>query len=210
MMAAALTLYAGGVTAQAAQGSRPSFAGKWTLQPQPEPTPTPTPTPTATPTPTPTATVIPTPTPTPTTTPATGGDPAGGRRGAGRGAGRAGGGGGRGGGGGGAGRGGGWGVEFTASQNASTLTIDRVGGAGPVTETFKLDGSDSRNQDVVSKATWVGNTIQIVTMQPGQGGTTTEVKRVLSIGADGLLTIETTRPNADGTPSTSKSIYKKN
>jgi hypothetical protein len=163
-----------------AQG-KPSFTGKWTLQVDPN------------------------------AAPAGGG---GGGRGGGRG-------------------GGGWGAEFTATQDATTLKIERTvpaGGTAPAPENYKLDGSESKNQmamggggrggagggggvppapmEVVSKATWVGNTIQIVSSQ-SVGGNTIETKRVLSIGADGVLTIETTRPGQDGTPQTTKAMYKK-
>jgi hypothetical protein len=119
---------------------------------------------------------------------------------------------------GGRGGGGGWGMEFTATQDATMLKIDRMQGGNPVTETFKLDGSESKNMmpgrqggaptEQVSKATWAGNNIEIVTTQ-NFGGNAIEIKRTLSIGADGALTIETVRPGQDGSPMSTKVTYKK-
>lgn len=41
------------------------------------------------------------------------------------------------------------------------------------------------------------------------GENTIEVKRTLSLAADGTLTVEMSRPGQDGTPMTSKVTYKK-
>src|SRR5690349_282412 len=79
----------------------------------------------------------------------------------------AGGGGGRGGGRG----GGGWGMEPTITQDATTLTVEYMGGGqapAPVKLTYKLDGSESKNmmagrggqQEQVSKATWDGASLK--------------------------------------------------
>src|SRR3982751_4225748 len=52
--------------------------------------------------------------------------------------------GGGGGGGGGRGGGAGFGQEFTAKQDATSLTISRDQGGQPVSATYKLDGSESK------------------------------------------------------------------
>lgn len=119
-----------------------------------------------------------------------------------------GGGGGRGGRGGGAG----FGQEFTAAQNAKTLTITRTQGDQTVTATYNLDGSESKNtvqgrggaQEQVSKAVWEGNKLAITTTAAFG-----EQKRVLSLEG-GNLVIEQTNPGRDGgPPTTAKVVYKK-
>jgi hypothetical protein len=128
----------------------------------------------------------------------------------------AGGGGGRGG----RGMGGGWGQEFTATQDANTLTIDYTAGGqnpSPVKVTYKLDGSESKNAvpggrggttEQVSKATWDGNKLKIVTTISFQGNAF-ETTRVLSLEG-GNLVIETTSPGfGGGAGQTTKATYKK-
>jgi hypothetical protein len=41
------------------------------------------------------------------------------------------------------------------------------------------------------------------------GEQSVEIKQTFSVGADGVLTIETTRPGQDGTPMSTKVQYKK-
>lgn len=117
-------------------------------------------------------------------------------------------GGGRGGGRGGAG----FGQEFTAAQNAKTLTVTRTQGDATVTATYNLDGSESKNtvqgrggaQEQVSKAVWEGSKL-VITTTAGAG----EQKRVLSLEG-GNLVIEQTNPGRDGgPPTTAKLVYKK-
>ncbi len=123
-----------------------------------------------------------------------------------------GGGGGRGGRGGGAG----FGPTFTIAQDAATLTITQTRGENTITSTYKLDGSESKNtvqgrggaMEQVSVAKWEGANLVITTKQQ-MGENTIEVKRTLSLGADGVLTVEMSRPGQDGNPMTSKVQYKK-
>jgi hypothetical protein len=121
----------------------------------------------------------------------------------------AGGGGGRG------GRGGGLGQELTVTQDATTLKLDYVGGGrnpGPVSLTYKLDGSDSTNtvgaNEQVAKAVWDGNKL-VVTTAINMGGNAVELKRTFSMeGAD--LIIEQVQPGRDGGPGTpNRMVYKK-
>ena len=76
-----------------------------------------------------------------------------------------GGGGAPGGGGGGGGRG--MAGPMTVKQSADTLTIERTMGDNKVTQTYKLDGSESKNAgrggDVVSTAKWDGGKLVITT-----------------------------------------------
>ena len=124
----------------------------------------------------------------------------------------AGGGGGGGGRGGGRGGGAGFGQEFTAKQDATTLTITRMQGDQTVTATYKLDGSESKNtvagrggkQEQVSKGTWEGAKLVIVTTT--QVG---EQRRTISMEG-GNLVVETSQPGRDGgAPTTAKLVYKK-
>lgn len=121
----------------------------------------------------------------------------------------AGGGGGRG------GRGGGLGTDLTITQDASSLTIEYMGGGqapAPVKLVYKLDGSESKNMvmgrggemEQVAKATWTGATLVVnTTMMNG------EQKRVFSLEG-GNLVVETTQPGRDGGPGTpTKVTYKK-
>lgn len=121
----------------------------------------------------------------------------------------AGGGGGRG------GRGGGLGQELTITQDASTLTLEYVGGGqnpAPVKLVYKLDGTESKNMmmgrggqmEQVSKAAWTGNVLTVTTTT-GFG----EQKRTFSLDG-GTLVVETTAPGRDGGPGmAAKVTYKK-
>jgi len=129
----------------------------------------------------------------------------------------------------GAGRGGGMGAaaisgpEVTIAQDATTLKVDRAQGQNQFSYTYKLDGSESKNSvpgrmggapsDVVSKATWDGNKLVITSSQSmmmQEQQTTIESKQVLSLEADGTLTVETTRSGMrGGAAMTSTAKYKK-
>ena len=125
------------------------------------------------------------------------------------------GGGGRGGGRGGGG-GAGFGQTFTAKQDAKMLTIDRVQGDATVTATYMLDGSESKNtvagrggqQEQVSKATWDGNKLVIVTTI-NAGGNNVEQRRVMSIEGGNLVIEQTAPGRGGGEPTTTKIVYKK-
>ena len=125
------------------------------------------------------------------------------------------GGGGRGGGRGGGG-GAGFGQTFTAKQDAKMLTIDRVQGDATVTATYMLDGSESKNtvagrggqQEQVSKATWDGNKLVIVTTI-NAGGNNVEQRRVMSMEGGNLVIEQTAPGRGGGEPTTTKIVYKK-
>jgi hypothetical protein len=110
--------------------------------------------------------------------------------------------------------GGGMGMTFTATQDDKTLTVTRTIGQNELKMTYNLDGSDSKNMmpgrggnpgaEQVSKASWDGNSLVIKTTTQ-RGETSTKY----TLGADGMLTIETTRPGQDGNAMTTKVQYKK-
>ena len=120
-----------------------------------------------------------------------------------------------GGGGGGRGGGGGLGMDLTITQDASTLTIEYMGGGqapAPVKLVYKLDGSESKNMmmgrggpaEQVSKAAWAGSTL-VITTTTANG----EQKRVFAMEG-GNMTVETTAPGRDGGPGTPMKVtYKK-
>jgi hypothetical protein len=107
------------------------------------------------------------------------------------------------------------GPELTITQDASTLTLEYVGGGrnpAPVKLVYKLDGSESKNmvmgrggqQEQVAKAAWQGQSL-VVTTTTGFG----EQKRTFSLQG-GNLVVETTAPGRDGGPGmSSKATYKK-
>jgi hypothetical protein len=120
--------------------------------------------------------------------------------------------GGGGGGGGRGGGGGGLGAEFTATQDATTLKIDRTMGEATVSQVYKLDGSDSKNMargrggetEQISKATWQGGKLVIATVVG-------EATRTMTLSMEGgNLVVETVNPGRDGGPGTpQKRTYKK-
>lgn len=120
--------------------------------------------------------------------------------------------------GGGRGGGAGFGPEFTAKQDASTLTISRMQGDQAITATYRLDGSESRNSvpgrqggaptEQVSKASWEGNSLVIVTTL-NFAGNSVEQRRVLSLEGGNLVIEQTTPGLQGGGPTTQKLVYKK-
>jgi hypothetical protein len=116
-------------------------------------------------------------------------------------------------GGGGGGRGGGmFNAPMTVKQTKDSLTIERTIGENKVTQTFKLDGSESVNQqmgrggntvEVKSVAKWDGSKLVITSKQPGPDGAIVENTQTWSV-AGGVLTIERTGGRGPG-----KTTYKK-
>jgi hypothetical protein len=115
----------------------------------------------------------------------------------------------------GGGRGGMLGPELTITQDASTITLEYMGGGrnpGPVKLVYKLDGTESKNMvagrggqmEQVAKASWSGQSLVVATTT-GMG----EMKRTFSLQG-GNLVVETAAPGRDGGPGmTSKVTYKK-
>ena len=116
--------------------------------------------------------------------------------------------------GGGFGGGGGWGMAPTITQDATTLTVEYMGGGqapAPVKLVYKLDGTESKNTvqgrggpaEQVSKAVWDGATLKITT-------TTANGDQVRVISMEGAkLAISTTQNGRDGAPATTKITYSK-
>ncbi len=115
----------------------------------------------------------------------------------------------------GGGRGGMLGQELTITQDASTITLEYMGGGqtpAPVKLVYKLDGTESKNTVVmrggpteqVAKAALSGQSL-VITTTTAMG----EQKRTLSLQG-GNLVVETANPGRDGGPGmTTKVVYKK-
>jgi len=103
------------------------------------------------------------------------------------------------GGGGGRGMGGG---PMTVKQTATELTIERTAGENKITQTYKLDGTESKNAgrggETVSTAKWDGPKL-VITTKAGENETTQNWSL-----AGSVLTVEST--SARGTQ---KRVYKK-
>jgi hypothetical protein len=79
---------------------------------------------------------------------------------------------------------------MTVKQTATELTIERTTGRGPMTQTYKLDGSESKIQmgqmEATATAKWDGNKL-VITTKTEQG----EQTQTWSV-ANGVLTIDRT------------------
>jgi len=113
---------------------------------------------------------------------------------------------------GGGGRGGGMMGPMMVKQTKDALTIERSMGDNKVTQTYKLDGSESVNQqmgrggataEVKSVAKWDGPKLVITSKRAGPDGQTIETTQTWSL-AGGVLTVENT-----GGRGPSKVTYKK-
>jgi hypothetical protein len=117
------------------------------------------------------------------------------------------------GGGGGGGRGGGGMAALTIKVDGATMTSTREGMNGAVVTTYMLDGTESKNMQMArggqSEATYTSkwDGAKLVTTIVSTRGTSTESRW---IEADGTMVVETVRTGQDGTPMTTKLVYKKN
>ena len=104
--------------------------------------------------------------------------------------------------------------EFTAKQDAKTLTITRRLGDQTVTEIFNLDGSETRDtlqtpggpRERVFRATWDGNKL-VINGTMNLDGKILQQNRVMSMEGANLV-IEQTAPGPAG-PTMVKRVYKK-
>ena len=92
---------------------------------------------------------------------------------------------------------------MTVKQSATELTIERTTGRGPSTQTYKLDGSESKIQmgqmEATATAKWNGDKL-VITTKTEQGENT----QTWSL-ANGVLTIERTGGRGAGTTTYKKS-----
>jgi len=106
-------------------------------------------------------------------------------------------------------------VTLAITQTASEITFERKMGENVQKSVFKLDGSESVNSnprgDSKSKARWEGANLVIEstqTMSMGGNEMTINSKEIWSLGADGVITVVTTRSTPRG-DMTSKTVYTK-
>ncbi len=98
----------------------------------------------------------------------------------------------------------GFGQQATITHEGNVLTVVRTTPMGEMRQVYNLDGSESRNQmtmgnqqlELVSRASWDGDALVIVTPLPmgGQGETTMR----LSVNEAGALVVETHRSGGMG------------
>ena len=122
----------------------------------------------------------------------------------------------------------GWGPTLTITQDAARLRVEyavfsRYDLQPPLTFTYALDGSESRNtvnmgrgeQTESSRAQWSGATLVITTsssvVDRGAGKPfTSELTRKLWLESPTTLIVEVTRAGAlGGPPSTTRAVYRK-
>jgi hypothetical protein len=108
--------------------------------------------------------------------------------------------------------------QMTVTQDDKVLTVTASSQMGEFKTTYNLDGTPARspiefngqNIDRQTKAAWDGAKL-VLTVAAEVQGQSFETKAVWSLGADGALLIESTRPDfqGGGAPVTTKSTYKK-
>jgi hypothetical protein len=109
-------------------------------------------------------------------------------------------------------------ASITVTQDDKTLTVAVVGQMGEIKTAYNLDGSEGKSPiefngnsiDRVTKSAWDGSKLLLTTIANFQGQSF-ETKQVWTLGADGTLTVEATRPDfqGGGAPVTTKAVYKK-
>jgi hypothetical protein len=109
-------------------------------------------------------------------------------------------------------------TSMTVTQDDKTITLLSTGQMGEIKTIFNLDGTQAKSPievqgmtiDRVTKSTWDGNKLVLTTVSDFQGQTF-ETKQIWSLGTDGALTVDATRPDfqGGGAPITSKLVYKK-
>ncbi len=101
--------------------------------------------------------------------------------------------------------------EFTATQDATSLTIAWTVNGTPFSESYLLDGTEKRRTTlevvIVTKAVWEKNTIAITTLRTGETPRL-EGRRVISLNGDGTLQVDVTSRVAQKTTRW-RSVYRK-
>lgn len=122
----------------------------------------------------------------------------------------------------------GWGTTLTFRQQATRLSVEYVYFSAydlqpPLSFTFALDGSESRNGIMIGHATaeersrtaWRGDTLVITTLTPAPPADdgrprTAEMRQALHLDSPTTLVIETTRVGLGGAQTrTSRSVYRR-
>jgi len=109
-------------------------------------------------------------------------------------------------------------TSMTVTQDEKTFTITSATQMGEIKTVFNLDGTQAKSPleiqgmsiDRVTKSAWDGSKLVLTTVSDFQG-TSFETKQIWTLGADGTLTLDSTRPDfqGGGGPITTKLVYKK-
>ena len=109
-------------------------------------------------------------------------------------------------------------ASMTVTQDEKTITLLTVGQMGEIKTVFNLNGTEAKSPieiqgmsiDRVTKSAWDANKLVLTTVSDFQGQSF-ETKQIWTLGADGTLTIDSTRPDfqGGGAPVTAKLVYKK-
>jgi hypothetical protein len=104
------------------------------------------------------------------------------------------------------------------SQDGTSLVVVAANSMGEFKTTYPLDGSAGRSPldfngmtiDRATKMAWKDNKLTLTTSSE-MNGQVAEFKSVMSMGADGAMTVESTFPDfqGGGGPITQKAVYKK-
>jgi len=107
---------------------------------------------------------------------------------------------------------------LTVSQDAKTIALVATTQMGEIKTVVNLDGTPAKSPieiqgmsiDRTTKSAWDGTKLVLTTVSDFQGQTF-ETKQIWTLGTDGTLTIDSTRPDftGGGGPVTEKLIYKK-
>jgi hypothetical protein len=108
--------------------------------------------------------------------------------------------------------------QMVVAVDAKTMTVTATSQMGEFKTTYNMDGTEAKSPiqfngdtiDRTTKAAWDGNKL-VMTVIANFNGQSFETKAVWSLGADGALQVEMTRPDfqGGGGPITSKMTYKK-
>ncbi len=108
--------------------------------------------------------------------------------------------------------------QLVASDDGKVLTVMSTSQFGETKTIYNFDGSPAKSPldfngtqiDRTTKAVWEGTNL-VLTTTSDFGGMPFEIKQVLSLGADGTLSVQTTFPDfqGGGAPTTTTATYKK-
>lgn len=107
--------------------------------------------------------------------------------------------------------------QMVVAQDAKMMTVTTTSQMGELKTIYNVDGTPAKSPlefqgntiDRTTKLAWDGNKL-VLTVTSDFGGQSFETKAVWSLGADGVLQVESTRPDFQGgAPVTSKLTYKK-
>ena len=96
-------------------------------------------------------------------------------------------------------------TSMTVTQDEKTITLLTAGQMGEIKTVFNLDGTPGKSPleiqgmsiDRVTKSAWDGSKLVLTTVSDFQGQSF-ETKQIWTLGTDGTLTVDATRPDFQG------------